>query len=389
LTTIIILILFQGCGYEKDEFNSFSLTTDTLIIRTEKHKDRGPFVSSHVAIQFETMPEESKKDFILPDDIFELKSVHLPTDYKNDDPDHIDIISGIQESVEVFIVDENNNNNFQDDSIRHIPELKWHSSEGLIKCKYLISNGEEIVEDSTWIQLRLDKNVLRFGRKEHLAGKFSIENENYTVRIIDLFTFDFTYSPSTWISLQSENNTIKDTLLERDILSVGEYLKLGQHYFRFEEITNNGEFITLIKEKDFQSRIGNQVGMIAPEFDCISVSGDTISSSSLNDKVMIIANSCGCGGDIESTEAYFNILKSYGNKIYALRLDSKIDKSLEGFHIDMDHEFNKDLYQKYRNEYCSRTCYVIGRNNRIIDRFPIQDWDRYLPKLLDSLLSPS
>ena len=358
MTTIITLILFQGCGYEKNEFNSFSLTTDTLIIRTEKHKDRGPFVSSHVAIQFEAMPEESKKNFILPDDIFELKSVHLPTDYEKEDPDHIDIISGIQENVEVFIVDENNNNNFQDDSIRHIPKLKWHSSEGLIKCKYLISNGEEIVEDSTWIQLRLDKNVLRFGRKEHLAGKFSIENENYTVRIIDLFTFDFTYSPSTWISLQSENNTIKDTLLERDILSVGEYLKLGQHYFRFEEITNNGEFITLIKEKDFQSRIGNQVGMIAPEFDCISVSGDTICSSSLNDKVMIIANSCGCGGDIESSEAYFNILKSYGDKIYALRLDSKIDKSLEGFHIDMDHEFNKDLYQKYRNEYCSRTCYL-------------------------------
>ena len=97
---------------------------------------------------------------------------------------------------------------------------------------------------------------------------------------------------------------------------------------------------------------------------------------------MIIANSCECGGDSISTQAYNDIRKEYGNNIYILRLDSKIDKGLDGLQIDIAEKFNNDIYKKYRNEYCSRICYVIDKNNIIIDKFPIDDWKSNLPGLI-------
>lgn len=382
---IIICILIQGCKFKPNVVNRFTSSSDTLIIRTEKHKDRGPFASSYVRIEFEYLSNDSMNKFIVPPDLLEIKSLHLSTNYAEDNPDYIDIISGILNDKNIFIVDENNNNNFMDDSIRQFPKIKWDSPEGLIKCKYYRTNGHELVEDSTWIQLRLDQNdVLLMGKKEHLTANLSIDNKEYILAATDLFIFDFTYSPSTWISILSENGITKDTLLERDILKIDESLKIGKYSYRFENISSNGEYLTLIKDNDFSNTVGIQVGMIAPEFECVTVSGDTIESSTLHDRILIISNSCGCGGDIESTQAYYQILEQYGDNIHILRLDSNIDKSLDGFHIDMEDEFNKELYKKYRNEYCSRTCFVINKENRIIDRFPSQDWTLYLPKLIDN-----
>ena len=384
--TIIIIsgILIQSCDFKSNELNCFSSSSDTLTIRTEKNKGRGPFISSYVPITFEDFSNESMKQFIVPSNLLEIKSLHLSTNYADNNPDYIDIISGLLDDKEIFIVDENNNNNFQDDSVRLFPRLKWDSHKGHIKCRYHRTLDNEVVEDSTWIQLRLDQNdVLWFGKKEHLTASLSIDNEQYILGATDLFRFDFKYSPRTWISVLSENGATKDTLFESDILKIGESLKIGQYYYRFENITNTGKYITLIKETDFNNTIGLQEGMIAPEFECVTVSSDTIKSSTLHDRLLIIANSCGCGGDIESIEAYYHILERYGDKIHIFRLDSEIDKSLEGYQIDMNNEFNKELYQKYRNEYCSRTCFVINKKNRIIDRFPSQDWKLFLPKLID------
>jgi hypothetical protein len=118
----------------------------------------------------------------------------------------------------------------------------------------------------------------------------------------------------------------------------------------------------------------------APEFICKTVAGDTVRSSTLHDRIMVIANSCGCGGIILSTEAYYDMKREYANSIHILRLDSKIEKGVEGLQIDMEEKFNSGIYDKYRRSYCSRTCYVIDKNNRIIDRFPSSDWKLNLPK---------
>ena len=44
---------------------------------------------------------------------------------------------------------------------------------------------------------------------------------------------------------------------------------------------------------------------------------------------MIIAKSCGCGGDSLSPQEYYDMRKEYGNNVYNSRLDSKIDKGLD------------------------------------------------------------
>ena len=126
--------------------------------------------------------------------------------------------------------------------------------------------------------------------------------------------------------------------------------------------------------------------MIAPEFDGITVAGDTINSLTLHDRVIVIANSCGCGGDKISTEAYNKMEKTFGNNIHILHLDSNIEKGLVGLHIDMKEKYNKDIYKIYRKQFCSRITYVIGKNNKIIDKFKITDWESILPKIIKNSL---
>ena len=382
---VIILIINPGCGIRKNDINQFSSSIDTLVIRTQKQKGGGLFTLGAFSPNFKDSTEEFTYSVKYPNKIIDIKRVQMSTDFKAVEAHYVDIMNGKRGKEKIFVVDENNNKDFTDDSVRIYQGIKWRSSVHLIKCKYLISNGQEIVEDSSWIKMGTYNNNLLYGRSEHLTANFRIDKEIYKVGIIDARTGDFIYGVYPEIALLSHNTIAKDTLLERDILKQGELLNLSGNYYRFEYISNNGEYITLIKEKDFNKETGTQVGMIAPDFECLSVAGDTVRSSTLNDRIMVIANSCGCGGDQYSTEACYDILKEFGDKIHILHLDSKIDKGLEGFHIDMEEKFNSDIYYKYRNTYCSRICYVIDKNNRIIDRFPVSDWKSYLPKHIKSL----
>ena len=98
----------------------------------------------------------------------------------------------------------------------------------------------------------------------------------------------------------------------------------------------------------------------------------------LKHRSVLLANSCGCGGDKLSTESFYNIMNTFGKRIYALRLDSGLKKGLEGWNIDTEHEYNKDIYEKYRKEYCSRVAYFIGTNKRILEKFDIINWESIL-----------
>lgn len=349
-------------------------------IRTEKQKGGGLFSLGATDLHFQDASEEFPYSVKYPKNISEYRRVQLPTDFRAKEEHYIDVMRGKNGKQKIFIVDENNNNDFTDDSVRICQPIKWRSTDDLILCKYLISNGQEIVNDSTWIKFGILRGKLYYGRSEHLISNFSIDNEQFKVGIIDARTGDFIYGVYPEIALLSHNTVSKDTLLTRDILKLGELLNLNGNYYRFTDISHNGEYVTLVKEENFDKEVGTQVGMIAPGFTCISVAGDTVKSSTLHDRIMIITNSCGCGGDRLSTKAYYDIKNEYTNNIHILRLDSKIDKKEKGLQIDMEEKFNSDIYYKFRNAYCSRICYVVDENNRIIDRFPVSDWKSYLPK---------
>jgi len=377
---LLTAILNQGCANDKQVTNQFSSSSDTLIIRTEKQKGGGLFSLGVTPSDFKDTIDEFSNSVVIPKQISNIKRMELSTDFRAEKAHYVDIMNGRIGEKEIFIVDENNNKDFTDDSVRIYKPIKWRSTDDLIKCKYFISNGKEIVEDSSWIRIGILYNDLWYGRSEHLIANFTINKEKFKVGIIDVRAGCFIYGEFPEIALLSNNSKTKDTLFQKDILKIGEFLDFNGNYYRFENISNNGEYITLTKEKDFDKEIGTQVGMIAPEFTCKTVAGDTVRSSALHDRIMVIANSCGCGGDQLSTQAYYDMRQEYANNIHVLRLDSKIDNGLEGFQIDMEQEFNRDIYNKYRNAYCSRMCYVIGKNNRIIDKFPVSNWKSDLPK---------
>ena len=48
----------------------------------------------------------------------------------------------------------------------------------------------------------------------------------------------------------------------------------------------------------------------------------------------------------------------------------------------METAFNRDMYDNYRSAYCSRICYVIGTDSRIIDKFTVTDWKSALPGII-------
>jgi len=379
---LLIVLLNHGCGIEKKTPNQFSSSDDTLIIRTEKHKGDGLFSLGVMPLDFKDTTEEFTNRVVYPKHVSYIQRVKMSTDFRATDAYYVEIMTGRINDKEVIIVDENNNKDFTDDSIRNINPIKWRTNYGLIKCKFLISNGNEIVMDSSWLRIGKLYDELWGGRSEHLIADFTFNKENYKVGIIDARLFGFFYGIHPEVALLSNKSETKDTLFQKDILQIGEFLNLGGDYYRIDHVTNNGEFITLIKERDFGKKTGTQVGMIAPEFICKTVAGDTIKSSDLHERVIIIANSCGCGGDTMSTQAYYDIRREYSTDFHVIRLDSRIEQGSDGLQIDVSDNFNKDIYQKLRNEYCSRTCYVIDKNNRIIDKFPVNNWRSNLPRLI-------
>ena len=348
---VVILILSQGCKNGKIELNQFSSSNDTLIIGTYKLKGSGPFSLGVSPGYFEDTDAKFSYPVLLPENIIGAKRMQMLTDYRAETKHYIDIIKGRIGEDQVFIVDQNNNKNMTDDSIRVCRPIEWQSEDHLIECIYSISKQRKIIKDTSWLRMGLINDVLWGGRSEHLIAEFMIDKEKFQVGIVAPRIGDFTYSYDPDIALISHNLIMVDSLNDRDILKQGEVIKLNDNYYRFDNISYYGDSLTLVKEHDFDKLIGIQVGMIAPDFTCLTVSGDTIKSTSLHDKIMIIANSCGCGGDIKSTEAYYEILNKYGDKIHILRLDSRIDKDLEGNHVDMENKFNKDIYNKYRNAY--------------------------------------
>ena len=61
------------------------------------------------------------------------KRFQIWTDFKADSPNYIDGIAGMRNGKKIFVLDENNNRDLTDDSIRSFEDIKWHTNKGLIK----------------------------------------------------------------------------------------------------------------------------------------------------------------------------------------------------------------------------------------------------------------
>ncbi|MCG6190512.1 hypothetical protein [Maribellus maritimus] len=391
------------------ERNNFSSDSDTLYLESVKLKGDGIFKIGASGASFRDTSEWKNLDwfeyypnyhFVLPDSVTDLKlgfyflmfdslkyfdeskqEVFYQQNYSLADR-QILMIKGNIHNKEILIVDDNNNKDLRDDSIRQIKEWDWKSDENLIDIKYQIDYGNTIVKDTGWLKIGIFRNSLLESTSQHLQSHFEIDNKSYLINVADDNSSTFCFLDPI-MYLVSDNGIARDTLIFRDIVAQGEYIKLGQFYYKFQKLYNGSGTIVLTEEKNFEKLTGTQVGMIAPEFTCQTVSGDTIESSNLQDKSIIILNSCGCGGDRFSTQAYYDIREKYSNDTYVIRLDFGIDKNLEGFQIDTEEKYNEDIYQKYRDAYCSRICYMINKEGRIEDKFNVSDWEVSLSKYFD------
>jgi hypothetical protein len=402
-------MLFFGCTQKEHETNNYSSESDTLYLESVKLKGDGIFKLGASGATFRDTSEWKNLDwfddypdyhFVCPDSVSDLKlgfqflmfdsleyfdeskqKVFYQQNYSLTDR-QILMVKGKRNDKEVLIVDDNNNKDLRDDSIRQIKEWDWNSDKNLIDIKYQIDYGSMIVQDTGWYKLGVFRNSLLESTSQHLQSNFKIDNISYSINVADDNSSTFCFF-KPMIYKVSDNGIDRDTLILRDVVTQGEYIKLGKFYYKFQKLYNGNGIIVLTKEKNFDKLTGTQVGMIAPEFICQTVSGDTINSSNLHDKSIVILNSCGCGGDRLSTQAYYDIRKQYSNDIHIFRLDSGIDKNLDGLQIDTEDKFNSDIYKKYRNVYCSRTCYLINKEGRIVDKFNVRDWKTALSEYFD------
>lgn len=382
-TCAVFLFLITSCQKNKIAKNQFSSLSDTLFIKTKKMKGSGFFDLGYGYLQFKDTFNTFSNSIKYPRGIKNLKRFQLKTDFNETDDYNVEILLGNKNEKQIFIVDENNNKDLTDDSIRECEKIIWSSPPKVVKTKYMISNGQEIVKDSSWLCIGNSNGRILLGKREHLIGEFSIDNESFEIGVTEQrnsMSFSYGFYPD--ITVLSNLGVKKDSITYSDLIKFGEVLNLNSKYYRFENISNNGDLITLVKDESSKAKIGTQKGMIAPSFKVITISGDTISSSNLSNKLTVIANSCGCGGSEKSTKAYYEMEKSLGNTINILHVDSGMEKSDIGVHIDSEEDFNKDFYNNYRKQYCSTICYVIGTDNRIIDKFDINEWKSEITRIL-------
>ncbi len=409
---IILSILILGCNSKTETKNQFSSENDTLIITTEKVKGIGMFPAGAGQIHFETENSFIDYPLVLPENISDIKIGLQLFDfkpwkydrYKKGETDKkyvlkdisegkidtlispsmkensICILSGIKDGKKVFILDENNNQNFKDDSVRLYKKMDWFTTDDLIKCKYNIYNGEKIIRDSTWVNIGMTHgDNLLFFVSHHLIANIKIDNNSYQIGLVDDQSNFWFEEPL--VALLSENETKKDTILKSDLLRLDEYIKLGDNYYAINKIANDGSKLSLIKENHFNSKIGTQVGMIAPDFQVNTYNGDTLSSAVYKNEILLLANISGCTGS--SYNEYRDILKAKNAKLNVVGINSGVTKDLGGIMVDVENEFNKNFYIDYRNAYSSYDCFLINRDGRIIDKFDVFDWKKHLAEYID------
>jgi hypothetical protein len=418
----ISFIAFVACSPNKKQVNHFTSSNDTLIVQTVKIKGWGMFPGDGKNIDFLDTIENHDIPDVVPKGITNIvfakeivdfkpfwyknikdeKSAYITTFLKDYFPSKIDtmnipsikdnsisIIFGLRGKDTVFIVDENNNKDFRDDSIRLVHRIDWKSNSKLIKCKYKIYNGKRMIDDSSWVNIGTDRNNnFLCVAVQHLKASFFIDNQKYQIGVVNGLPFLRFCFDSPILALTAQNEIKKDTLTSADLLKKGEYLKLGDTYYHFDDISNDGKNITLIKENDFNKKIGTQVGMLAPDFNCKSIDGESIRFKDYKGKYLLLVNVSACWSEESSYKCYKDLTESYRNKLEFLGVDNSpvflrnninILK-LSGKFIIAEGKDNVML-KAYRPEFCSRTCFLINPEGRIVDKFEIFDWKHKMKQL--------
>jgi len=370
---------------------------DTLVLKTIQVKGPGLMyymssIHKFIFFTFNSRTEDSiGYEVILPDNINHIEIDGETVDYSHQKgvsrkDNTVCFLKGIKGKDTILIVDENNNKDFRDDPIRKIEKLDMFSKANLFKCDYKIFNGKKYVTNSNWIHIGTWKyDGLWFLTNQHYTAKFKLQKSTYDIEIfIEDTRFSF-LRPQ--IALVGANGVKRDTVLEGEILKEGEYLKLKEGIYKFAKLTNDGSYITLVREDHYQDISGTQIGVIAPAFKCHTTNGDSVSLEDYKGSTVLLVNISACYSVPGSQEVFKDLAEKYGSKLDMVVIDraggylKQIENwNLPGKLVNADTPENIQFAKIYRPEYCSRTCFLIGADSRVIDKFEIFDWAKNLPK---------
>lgn len=394
--------------------------SDTLILKTEKLKGAGLLQNSDVQLKFREIPYDDKRLELIPPRISNLSITHEFIDIriyafnnvKNNTPERLDeciqfnfpelqdtaqlptlaesklnIVMGEMGSDTVYIIDENINGDYRDDPIRILnkPISEQTTSE---LFHYWILVGNQKVRASSWIRVFKDdvNNNFYLNIEEYLQSSFAIGNQQFEIQCVNgapLYRFGFT---SPRIAVTGLNGIKKDSLKFSEILKLGEYLKFGNDYYKFEKISNDGKEIMLIKESDVSSLAGNQIGFLAPDFSGVTIDGDSVSLKHFENEYLLLVNVSACYSEPMSYEVHKELSGTYNSKLAIISIDESpgvLEANIK--ELDLKGQFiisknNKSIKSHYREDFCSRVCFLIDPSGHIIEKFEIYDWQPYLAK---------
>ena len=412
LSALLLSLVLIGCQQGRNTLNSFSSTNDTLIINTVKQKGLGVFQYSASPLYTKDTSETFITTIIYPTGIENIKRSEKCVDLKTyahyahkkgqaffwdklvedieknridtsvflpEVNNYINILEGYVDGKRIIVVDENNNMDLTDDSIRMLEKIEWLNPDHFVECRFPISNGKEIVKEKSWINFKPEEGYdeLLCGKFEHVVAEFRVDSRQFRIASINYGSSDFTYDPYLppmllFVLLNEEEE--KKELTGTDYIQLGQFVNLNDQYYCIQDISHNGGQFTLVRENYFSKKVGTQLGMIAPDFICVTENGDTISSMNLKDKGIIVVNMCGCNGDYEIFKAYEDIVSEYGENYHVLGVDSQFSENMSGMLINSENPFNEEFYLNYRQAYCSYVSYVINKEFRIDNKFQTRKW---------------
>lgn len=406
---LIALIVLVGCSNDFQNSNSFTSQDDTLILKSTKTKGDGLYYSGGSYTDFMDSLEWKKNEYFkeytfnklkLPENIKEIelgflmlmfdtlkyynietnKIIHQTNLMPNNQV--IPFIKGLNDTTEVFVIDENDNLDLTDDELRYFSEFESVTDDELILCKYNIEKDFKQCVDSGWKRVgKNDKGIICDGTSQHLNVVLRVDGKQYQIAVNDENSNSFSFFRPIMYLVEEEGHKY-DSLLMKNIVNVGEFIKLGEQYYKFHKLYNGCGTIVLIKEANFDKLVGTQVGMKTPEFNCMRLNEDTINVLNLyKEKPLLIANISACFE--ESYELIKDLAQKCNGDLNILVLNYGDDFSKANNIVDVRNEYNIDVYNLFRKSYSSYDCYLIGTNGRILDKFDIFDWEVNLSKYIN------
>lgn len=324
---------------------SIAFASDTLIVKTTKIKGFGPFRHGvhplkeltqdnpwfNCQPQIKGIPDTLKNKIVTFEqtDFWQYAfqcyknkkiSAELFSSFResfNSDPDmafvsktdlkvSIPIVAGFNAKNQiVVIVDRNNNYDLRDDPPYLIPpklpgQIYWgRYHDGLpFEIKYEYFNGKRRKTGRTWLYVDYDFSVynlpdsivskmpvqIAINFAEHRVGTFSLKGQKYELAI---YSTRPVYRSSTILMVKK---LIKNSFNEKysNEIQVGEKVRIGNVFYRFEKVLNGGESVMLTKVSEIDPGFGSEIGSMAFPFKAKSISGELIDLKNLKGNYILL-----------------------------------------------------------------------------------------------------